>query len=89
MQTRFALETLNGEYYRDNVDDWFKWWDAVKDQFSLEKRIEEEAPDPENLGAEGRRTKVVRSGGVEVTVNMKVAGNKDGYPLLALAKIPV
>ena len=86
VQTRFALETLTGQYYRDNVDDWFKWWDAVKDQFSLEKRIEEEAPDPENLGAGDRRTKVVRSGGVEVTVNMKVAGNKDGYPLLALPK---
>ena len=86
VQTRFALETLTGQYYRDNVDDWFKWWDAVKDQFSLEKRIEDEAPDPENLTvAPGeRRTRVVRSGGVEVTVNMKVAGK--GYPLLVLPK---
>ncbi len=86
VQTRFALETLTGQYYRDNVDDWFKWWDAVKDQFSLEKRIEEEAPDPENLSkAPGdRRTRVVRSGGVEVTVNMKVAG--EGYPLLVIPK---
>jgi len=86
IQTRFALETLTGQYYRDNVDDWFKWWDTVKDQFSLEKRIEEEAPDPENLSAApgDRRTRVVRSGGVEVTVNMKVAG--EGYPLLVLPK---
>ena len=86
VQTRFALETLTGQYYRDNVDDWFKWWDAVKDQFSLEKRIEDEAPDPENLTvAPGeRRTRVVRSGGGEVTVNMKVAGK--GYPLLVLPK---
>ncbi|MEC7923480.1 MAG: hypothetical protein VX496_08805 [Planctomycetota bacterium] len=86
VQTRFALETLTGQYYRDNVDDWFKWWDAVKDQFSLEKRIEDEAPDPENLSAApgDRRTRVVRSGGVEVTVNMKVAGK--GYPLLVLPK---
>ncbi|MCH2581420.1 MAG: hypothetical protein MK133_09530, partial [Planctomycetes bacterium] len=86
VQTRFALEALTGQYYRDNVDDWFKWWDAVKDQFSLEKRIEVEAPDPENLRAApgDQRTRVVRSGGVEVTVNMKVAGK--GYPLLVIPK---
>ena len=84
VQTRFALEALTGQYYRDNVDDWFKWWDAVEEQFSLEKRIEKEVPDPEEIGREGRKTKVVRSGGVEVTVNMKVAGKKDGYPLLVL-----
>ena len=84
VQTRFALEALTGQYYRDNVDDWFKWWDAVKDQFSLEDRIAKEVPDPEEIGREGRKTKVVRSGGVEVTVNMKVAGKKDGYPLLVL-----
>ena len=86
VQTRFALEALTGQYYRDNVDDWFKWWDAVKDQFSLEDRIAKEVPDPEEIGRKGRKTKVVRSGGVEVTVSMKIAGKKDGYPLLVLAR---
>ena len=74
--TRFALETLTGQYYRDNVQDWLKWWDIAKDQFSLEKRVEEEKDKP----PEGK-TVVIRRDGVEVDINMKVAGAPDGYPL--------
>jgi pimeloyl-ACP methyl ester carboxylesterase len=77
--TRFALETLTGQYYRDNVQDWLKWWEIAKGQFSLEKRVEEEKDKP----PEGK-TVVVRREGVEVNINMKVAGAPDGYPLLVI-----
>jgi hypothetical protein len=39
---RGALETLTGQYFRDNVVDWLRWWEVVKDTYSLEKRVEEE-----------------------------------------------
>ena len=80
--TRHALETLSGQYFRDNVEDWLKWWSVAKSNFSIEKRIEEEVDDDED--GEGRGKTVVATGGVEVTVQMKVAGRKDGYPLLVL-----
>ena len=77
--TRHALEVLTGQYYRDNVEDWFRWWDVVKANFSVRKRVEKEA---DGEGDSGGRTLVVDQGGVRVTVHMKVAGN--GYPLLVL-----
>ena len=73
---RFALEQLTGQYFREDVKDWLRWWDVVKDTFSLEKRVEEEQ------STEGGKTFVAKKGGVEVTVHMKVAG--EGYPLIVL-----
>ena len=40
--TRYALETLTGQYHRDRVEDWVRWWDVMKDRFSIEKRVAEE-----------------------------------------------
>jgi pimeloyl-ACP methyl ester carboxylesterase len=77
--TRFALEALSGEYHRDNVEDWQRWWDVVSQRFSIEKRVEEETGE----GAERRGgTVLVKREGVQVTLNMKIAG--EGYPLLVL-----
>ncbi len=78
--TRYALETLTGQYYRENVSDWLRWWESVKGNFSLEKRVEEEGGKEASAG----KTVVVRREGVEVLLNMKVAGPADGYPLLVL-----
>ena len=78
--TRNALEMLTGQYYREAVTDWRKWWESVKGTFSLEKRVEEEASDEPKKGG----TKVVKTGNVEVAVNMKIVG--EGYPLLVLPK---
>lgn len=79
--TRFALEVLTGQYYRESVADWFRWWETARDQFTIEKRIEEESGKDD--GSRGT-TVVVRKEGVEVTVNMKVAGEKGGVPLLVV-----
>jgi pimeloyl-ACP methyl ester carboxylesterase len=76
--TRHALETLTGMYFRENVEDWRRWWDTVKDTFSIEKRIEEKKEEEESPG----KTVVVRRDGLEITVHMKIAGQ--GYPLLVL-----
>lgn len=79
---RFVLEQLSGQYFRDVVEDWKRWWSVAKDEFSLEKRIVEELG-----GADGKgrgKTVVVQHGGVEVEVNMKIAGKRDGYPLLVI-----
>ena len=78
--TRGALETLTGQYFRDIVEDWGRWWDIEKDKFTIDKRVEEGSPDGEGSG----RTVVVRKEGIEVKVNMKVAGVEGGYPLLVL-----
>jgi pimeloyl-ACP methyl ester carboxylesterase len=77
--TRFALEQLSGQFYGDNVDDWERWWTVAKDHFSLKKRVADETGD----GGKSR-TGVARIGGVEVGVNMTVAGREGGYPLLVL-----
>ncbi len=79
--TRFALETLTGQYYRDNVEDWLRWWDIVKDDFSIRKRVEEEKDSGDKKGS---GTVVVQTGGVTVNLNMKVVG--EGYPLLVLPR---
>jgi len=79
--TRYALEVLTGQYYRDRVEDWARWWEIEKDKFSIEKRVTEEKG---KEGAEGGKTVVVKKDGVEVTVNMKIAGPPDGYPLLVI-----
>ncbi len=79
--TRFALETLTGQYYRDDVKTWLKWWENAKSHFSIGKRVEDET-DEEGKTKKKKRTKVVDAGGITVTLNMKVAGN--GYPLLVL-----
>lgn len=78
--TRFALETLSGQNFGDDVTDWHQWWAIAKDTFSIEKRIEEETEGDDSKG----RTRVVNTGGVEVTVNLKIAGAPEGYPLLVL-----
>jgi len=78
--TRGALETLTGQYFRDIVEDWSRWWDIEKNKFTIEKRVEESSGESEGSG----RTVVVRKEGVEVKVNMKVAGVEGGYPLLVL-----
>jgi pimeloyl-ACP methyl ester carboxylesterase len=78
--TRGALETLTGQYFRDIVEDWARWWDIEKDKFTIEKRVEENSETGEGSG----RTVVVRKEGIEVKVNMKVAGAEGGYPLLVL-----
>ncbi len=79
--TRNGLETLTGQYFRENVEDWFRWWDIVKGQFSIEKRIEEEKGKDDDAGG---KTVVVKKDGIEVKMHMKVAGPPDGYPLLVL-----
>ena len=79
--TRGALETLTGQYFRDLVEDWGRWWDIEKAKFTIEKRVEEEGSKKDEGGG---RTVVVRKEGVEVQVNMKVAGIDGGYPLLVL-----
>lgn len=79
--TRYALETLTGQYYRENVSDWLRWWDVAKGGFSIDKRVEEEGEKGE---AGAGKTVVVRREGVEVILNMKVAGPPGGYPLLVL-----
>lgn len=76
--TRHVLEQLTGEFFDDNVEDWRKWWDVAKGQFSLKKRIAKE----EKKKKDGSKTIVVKRGGVEVAINMKIAGK--GYPLLVL-----
>jgi pimeloyl-ACP methyl ester carboxylesterase len=76
--TRSALETLTGQYFRDNVGDWLRWWDVAKESFSIKKRIEEKKEEEAGQG----KTVVVKREGVEVTVHMKIAGK--GYPLLVL-----
>ncbi|MBN1442708.1 MAG: alpha/beta hydrolase, partial [Planctomycetes bacterium] len=81
IHNRYVLEQLTGQYYRDVVEDWLQWWTVAKDQFSLKSRVEQEAGEDEGRG----RTVVVRRGGVEVTVNMKIAGDPNGYPLLVLS----
>jgi len=81
MVNRFVLEQLSGQHLGGEVADWKRWWAINKDDFSLEKRIEEEL-DAEDTGT---RTVVVRTGGVETRVNMKVAGEKKGYPLVVLS----
>ncbi len=78
--TRAALETLSGRYYRESVEDWVAWWDIEKGRFSIQKRVDEEKKDPESTG----KTVVAKAGGVEVELFFKVAGQKDGYPLLVL-----
>lgn len=78
--TRHALETLTGRYYRDSVDDWLAWWDIDKDKFSIKKRIKKEAGKKKKK--KNTRTEVVETQGLEVRLNMKVAGR--GYPLLVL-----
>jgi pimeloyl-ACP methyl ester carboxylesterase len=78
--TRHAIETLTGQYFRDDVESWVKWWDIQKNQFTIKKRIEEEA-DKESGEA---KTVVAKKDGVEVTVHMKVVGAESGYPLLVL-----
>ncbi len=83
VQDRFALETLTGEYFRENVEDWARWWEINKNRFGIEKRVEDELEKKEGDGLQ-QRTTVVREAGVEVTLNMKVAGEKKGYPLLVL-----
>jgi pimeloyl-ACP methyl ester carboxylesterase len=82
---RSALETITGEYFREKVEDWVKWWDIQKDKFSLAKRVEEEseAAKDEKPKTQGQ-TKVMKKDGVEVKVQMKVAGQADGYPLVVL-----
>ncbi len=77
--TRFALETLTGQYYRDNVEDWLRWWDIVKKDFSIQKRVKDEKDTEEKTAS---ATAVVQTGGVQVNLNMKIAG--EGYPLLVL-----
>lgn len=77
--TRYALETLTGQYYRDRVKDWLRWWDIRKGTFSVRGRVEKEAGDAADASS---RTSVLRREGVEITVHMKVAG--DGYPVLVL-----
>ena len=79
--TRGALETLTGQYFRNIAEDWARWWDIEKAKFTIEKRVEEEGSDPD---AGAGRTVVVRKEGIEVQVNMKVAGTEGGYPLLVL-----
>ena len=76
--TRYTLEQLTGQFYGDEVKDWQQWWAVAKDHFSLKKRVEEEK------GDDGPRTVVVRSGGVEVAVNMSVAGKEGAHPILVL-----
>lgn len=78
--TRYALEVLTGQYYRDNVEDWAKWWDIAQGKFSIKKRIEEEKDKKETDG----KTVVVRKEGLEVSVHMKVAGPPEGYPLIVI-----
>jgi len=84
--TRYALEVLTGQYYRDSVEDWSRWWELMKDQFSIEKRVEEDVGE-EKDGASRGKTQVVNTGGVEVTVQMKIAGDPKGYPLLVLPRL--
>ena len=79
--TRYALETLTGQYFRDQVEDWEKWWDIAKSKFSIEKLIEEEKGKT-NDGSS--KTVVVKKEGVQVEVHMKIAGPPDGYPLLVI-----
>lgn len=79
---RNALETLTGQYFRESLADWERWWEVLKDKFTIEKRIAEQKI--EEGDDERGRTVVVRKEGVEVTVHMKVAGDPDGYPLLVL-----
>jgi len=83
---RFALEQLTGQTdFRDVVEDWQRWWEVAKSKFSFEKRIKEELGDEDGKDKKtGFRTTVVRRGGVEVKVGMKIAGREDGYPLLVL-----
>ena len=76
---RFVLEQLSGQSYYDVVEDWKQWWDVTNNGFSLQKRVDEELGD-EKKG----KTIVVRRDGVEVKVNMKIAGKRKGYPLLVL-----
>lgn len=78
--TRGALETLSGQNFRDNLEDWGKWWELSRDGFSIAKRAEEAKDSGEGKG----KTVVVSRDGVEVTVNMKVAGQPEGYPLVVL-----
>jgi pimeloyl-ACP methyl ester carboxylesterase len=82
--TRFALETLTGQYHRDDVSNWLKWWDALKERFDIAKRVEEETKEPAEGGASRPKTRVVSTQGVEVTVHMKVAGNPEGYTTLVI-----
>ncbi|MBI4606507.1 MAG: hypothetical protein HY721_31465 [Planctomycetes bacterium] len=79
--TRHALETLTGQYLRDDVQAWTRWWELMKGTFSIEKRVEEEKGEDE---AGKGKTVVVTKDAVQVTLNMKVAGREDGYPLLVL-----
>lgn len=79
--TRYALEILTGQYFRDQVEDWAKWWDIAKGQFSIEKRIEQEK---DKKGDGAGKTVVVKKEGIQVEVHMKIAGPPDGYPLLVI-----
>jgi pimeloyl-ACP methyl ester carboxylesterase len=78
---RFVLEQLSGQNLGREAADWRKWWGIHKDDFSLEKRIEEELENEDT----GARTVLVRTGGVEIRLNMKVAGERGGYPLVVLS----
>ena len=39
--TRNALETLSGQYFRESVEDWARWWDIEKNKFTIAKLVEE------------------------------------------------
>jgi pimeloyl-ACP methyl ester carboxylesterase len=77
---RFALEVLTGQNYRDQVEDWQKWWEVTQSKFSLKKRVEEEAG--KAAASNKSNTVVRRENDVEVKLEMKITGN--GYPLLVL-----
>ncbi len=75
--TRYALEILTGQNFRNDVSNWEKWWKISQGEYTLKKMVEK-AKKEQGTG----RTVVIPRGGVEVTLTMKTAG--EGYPLLVL-----
>ena len=85
--TRYGLEVLTGQNYRDDVQNWFRWWEIAKGDFSIEDRVDKEVDEDGKSKKSRGKTEVVNTGGVEVTVNMKIAGIEGGYPLLVLPRV--
>lgn len=77
VQARFALETLTGEEFGEDLESWRKWWDAEKEGFSIEELVEKEKAEAEKKG-----TTTVTRDGVEFPVTVKEHGQ--GYPLIVL-----
>jgi pimeloyl-ACP methyl ester carboxylesterase len=83
--TRNTLETLTGQYFRESIDDWARWWDIEKNKFTIQKLVDEEKAKDDPTRKKGG-TFVARKEGIEVQVHVKIAGppEEKGYPLLVL-----